>query len=192
MRGVLNALVADGLLFRVPGKGTFVSERKIDTLSPAYRGVREQLEAQGIATTTRLVSLEAVTPRPHIARTLHLPAGDEVFAIERVRSAQGVPVSVHRSWVPIRLAPGLDRFDLVEEQLCVVLGEHYDLHMAHVDEELESTTLSGGDAEQLQARKGLPGIRLEDTISDARGVVFEYSAIVLRGDKIRLRFSFDA
>src|SRR3954447_24012491 len=44
VRGVLTKLVGDGLLVRVPGKGTYVATPKINAVSPAYRGVREQLE----------------------------------------------------------------------------------------------------------------------------------------------------
>src|SRR5659263_513529 len=46
-RGVLNTLVREGVPFRGPGKGTFVAQDKIDTVSPAYRGIREQLEMLG-------------------------------------------------------------------------------------------------------------------------------------------------
>ena len=44
VRNVITKLVQEGLLFRIPGKGTYVSEPKIiaDTLS--YAGIREQLE----------------------------------------------------------------------------------------------------------------------------------------------------
>ena len=54
-RGVLTTLVNDGLLFRVPGKGTFVAPLKINTVSPAYRGIREQLEGMGYETSTQLL-----------------------------------------------------------------------------------------------------------------------------------------
>src|SRR5690554_2568884 len=56
-RAVLTNLVNDGLLFRVPGKGTFLAPTKIDAVSPAYRGVREQLEAMGYETSTELLSV---------------------------------------------------------------------------------------------------------------------------------------
>src|SRR3954447_7985854 len=62
VRGVLTKLVADGLLVRVPGKGTYVATPKINAVTPAYRGVREQLESQGYETSTRLLSLTLEAP----------------------------------------------------------------------------------------------------------------------------------
>ena len=46
VRGVLTKMVNDGLLLRVPGKGTYVAPTKISAVSPAYRGIREQLLQQ--------------------------------------------------------------------------------------------------------------------------------------------------
>lgn len=43
-RQVLAQLVHEELLFRVQGKGTFVAHRKIGATSPAYLGIREQLQ----------------------------------------------------------------------------------------------------------------------------------------------------
>src|SRR3954465_12221385 len=125
VRGVLTKLVNDGLLLRVPGKGTYVAPRKISAVSPAYRGVREQLEALGYATTTRLVSLALEPPSSGVREQLLLPDGGEVYVIVRVRSVQGDPISLPRSYVPARLAPGLDAHDVVGGQLCVVLEDHY-------------------------------------------------------------------
>lgn len=45
IRGVLNKLAGDGLLIRVAGKGTFVAPQKINAVSPAYKGIREQLRS---------------------------------------------------------------------------------------------------------------------------------------------------
>ncbi len=190
-RGVLTRLVEEGLLYRVPGKGTFLAPTRINAVSPAYRGVREQLEAMGYETTTRVLSIGPEEPSAQVRDKLGLPAGERVYAIHRLRSAQGEPISVHRSFVPARLAPGLDRHDAGSEQLCVILEEHYDLGMKHVREHLEATTARPEDATLLRMRSGQPVLLLEDVISDVRGRMFEYSAIIFRGDKVRLGFDYD-
>jgi GntR family transcriptional regulator len=191
VRGVLTKLVGDGLLVRVPGKGTYVATPKINGVSPAYRGVREQLESLGYETSTRLVSVGRETPSSGVRERLALGEQDETYVIVRVRSVQGEPISLHRSYVPARLAPGLDGHDVVANQLCVVLEEHYGLPMKRVHEELEAVAVSTEDARHLGIRRGEPALQLQDVISDALSRPFEYSSIVFRGDRMRLRFDYD-
>ncbi|WP_197021597.1 GntR family transcriptional regulator [Cellulomonas sp. HZM] len=191
VRGVLTKLVNDGLLVRVPGKGTYVAPQKIDTLSPAYGGVREQLEGLGYPTTTRLVSFDLESPSSGVRSELGLGEGEQVWTIVRVRSVQDEPVSLHRSHVPATLAPDLDRHDVVSEQLCVVLETNYGLPMKHVNEHLEAHAVSPIEAKLLEMRRGEPALLLHDVISDGRSAPFEYSSIVFRGDKMRLRFDYE-
>jgi GntR family transcriptional regulator len=191
VRGVLTKLVGDGLLVRVPGKGTYVATPKISAVSPAYRGVREQLESQGYETSTRLLSLTLETPSSGVREHLGLAEGDETYVVVRVRSVQGEPISLHRSYVPARLAPGLEDHDVVANQLCVVLEEHYGLPMKHVREDLEAVAVSTAEARQLGMRRGEPALQLQDVIYDALARPFEYSSIVFRGDRMRLRFDYD-
>src|SRR6478609_11233472 len=77
-RQVLAQLVNEELLFRVQGKGTFVAHRKIGTRSPAYMGIREQLERMGYATTTKVLSSEVVPADVRVAEHLRISPGDAV------------------------------------------------------------------------------------------------------------------
>ena len=44
LRNVITELVWGGYLYRIQGKGTFVTEMKISAQSTQYIGIREQLE----------------------------------------------------------------------------------------------------------------------------------------------------
>jgi GntR family transcriptional regulator len=189
-RGVLTTLVNDGLLFRVQGKGTYVAPPKISTVSPAYKGVREQLEAMGYETSTELLGMGVEDVPDSVRGRLRLGADEPVCAIHRVRSVQGKPISSHHSYVPASLAPGLEAYDVVNEQLCVVLETHYGLHMKNITEELEAISAGQDEARRLAVRAGAPVLLLEDVIADADERPFEFSRIVFRGDKVRLSFSY--
>ncbi|MHB8188791.1 MAG: GntR family transcriptional regulator [Dermatophilaceae bacterium] len=189
-RQVLSQLVNDGLLFRVQGKGTFVAPLKIGTRSPAYKGFREQLEQMGYETTTTLVSTDLVVGEGLISRNLGLQPGEKVYVLQRLRHIDGEPISLHVSYVPESLAPGLDRYDIVKQQLCVVLEENFNLRMRHVTETLESTSASALEAKLLGVSRRAPLLLLQQ-FSDDSGVRFEHSKIVFRGDKIRLEFEYD-
>ena len=189
-RGVLTKLVGEGIVFRVPGKGTFLTARKFEAVSPAYRGVREQLEAAGYKTTTEVLGSGVEEASVRVRERLDLPDGAQVHAIHRLRSVQGEPISLHHSYVPATLAPDLDKHDAGNEQLCVILEKHYGLAMRHVAEHLEATAARTDEADLLRMRRGQPVLLLQDVISDDSGAPFEYSTIVFRGDKIRLGFDY--
>ncbi len=191
-RGVLNTLTNDGLVFRVPGKGTFVSSPKIETASPAYSGIREQLEGMGLETETKLLSASKIKAPTKIAKHLHISTDDDVYEIRRVRYVKGSPISLHTSWVPAELAPDLIQHDTVNRQLCKVLGEEYDLQMSLTEEQLESTVLSGEEADLLELAEGRPVLLLQDILYDQNEHPFEFTKIIFPGDKIRLRFTFKA
>lgn len=189
-RGVLTKLVNDGVLFRVPGKGTFVSPTKISTISPAYRGVREQLESMGYETRTELIRVAQEAPTRRVRERLNLAESDAVYAVHRLRLASGEPISLHRSYIPAALAPGLEEQDLVNEQLCVILEGQYGLRMKRVIESLEVAAAQAEEAKRLGVPRGAALLQLEDVISAQNGTTFEFTRIVFRGDKIRLDFEY--
>ncbi|WP_378147082.1 GntR family transcriptional regulator [Cnuibacter sp. UC19_7] len=190
-RQVLARLVDEGLLFRVQGKGTFVSRRKISTRSPSYMGIREQLEQQGYATSTEILSEQLIDADARVARELGLAEGTPVYAIRRLRRVEDTPISLHESYVPESLAPGITERDLASQQLCTVLELDYDLQMAHVTETLETSAASKAEAKLFGNRAGTPLLLLEQRISSASGVPFEFARIHFRGDMIRLEFHYD-
>lgn len=192
VRSVITMLVKEGLLYRVQGKGTFVSAPKIATVSPAYMGVREQLEQLGYEINTKLVRFEVLPANYNVASALAIEVGDEVTFIERVRFTGTKPISIHRSYIPRSLCPNLEESDLEGEQLCVLVERQYGLKPASVQETLESVPASAGEAELLQIERGYPLLLLDDVNMTSDGTVFEYTKVLFRGDKIKLRFEYEA
>lgn len=190
-RQVLTQLVHEQLLVRVPGKGTFVAAPATGASSPAYPGVRQQLERTGEGITTEVLPGEVGPADRPVADRLGIGSDELVHRLRWVRLVQGEPVGVHDSFVPVRLAPELTTADLVHRQLCVVLLDRYQLRMSRVEESVESTLPTPEDARLLRVRRSTPVLRLHQGIWDGAGRPFEYSRIVVRGDRIRLRFHYD-
>lgn len=190
VHGVLNTLVDDGVLYRVPGKGTFVAEQKISTLSPAYRGVREQLEQMGFEIRTELVRMRTRPATPAVCARLGVSRDADVHEIIRRRLVDDRPVSLHRSFIPARLASNLPEDDVLGEQLCVILERQYGLRAARTAEQLEAVAATSEEAALLAIAPRMPLLLLEDTIHDSTGTAFEYSKILFRGDRMKVHFEY--
>lgn len=190
VRGVVSSLVDEGLLQRVPGKGTFVAQTKITASSPMYRGIREQLERMGYKTQTELLKFEKVLPPRFAKDALEVAEDESVFEIVRLRKIEDQPVSLHRSWIPAEFAPSLLDCDVVDEQLCTVLSDEFGLRAAETHETLEAVAASEVEGEILECGEGVPLLLLEDTLYDERGRAFEYTKLLLHGGHMKLRFNF--
>ncbi len=190
VRSVLTTLVNEGLLYRVQGKGTFVAEPKIATRSLAYMGIREQLESMGYETSTELVSFKRIHADASLANVLSIPSGEEIQYIERVRSIKDDPISIHKSYIPQRLCPTLTDELMETEQLCVIMAQEFNLKAEKVSESLSAILANEREAELLLVEPRHPLLMLEDINRTAEGVVFEYSKVLFRGDKIKLHFEF--
>lgn len=189
-RNVITKLVQEGLLFRIPGKGTFVSEQKIEAKSLSYKGIREQLEQMGYEVSTQLISARVSKGKKDVHSKLNLVDDAKVVVIRRLRSIKNQPLSVHTSYIPVALAPKLETLNLVDEQLCSILSKEYGLIRNRTYEELESIAATQEEADLLGVPVGHPLLLLQDTIVDQDGTPFEYAKVVFRGDKIKLKLEF--
>lgn len=190
-RAVLNALANEGLVVRVSGKGTFVAEPKIETTSQGGAGFREQLEASTEYTDTKVISLKRQFPSPRIAKALAVPEDEVVYELMRVRSSDGVPISVLCSWMPVKLIPDFELQDPETKRLTDILKDQYGLDTHRVEEQLETTFLNKFMAESLGMTEGQPALLLEDHSYTERGLCFEVCRSYFRGDKVKLRFTFE-
>ncbi|HEX2946887.1 MAG TPA: GntR family transcriptional regulator [Clostridia bacterium] len=190
VRSVITQFVSEGLLYRVPGKGTFVAEPKITAKSLSYAGIREQLEQMGYAISTRILSTETIDAAGQVAENLALESGTPVYMIKRLRFIEKNPLSLHVSYMPVKMCEGFDSEKLEKEQLCVVLKNDYGLSRGKVVETLESSMAKSAEAKLLEVKAGHPLLLLEDIIYSADGIPFEYSKVLFRGDKIKIKMEF--
>lgn len=106
VRQAVDALVVEGLLERVQGRGTFVAQPKVD-LQLRLVSFPEEMRRRGMEPSLRVLAADRTAAPHHVADALDLPTGAEVYYLRRLRLADGLPMAVEENWVPVGLVPGL-------------------------------------------------------------------------------------
>ena len=99
LRQALGMMEQAGSVRRVIGRGggTFVSHQKIDRDLSHIQSVPELLAAQGITAGTRILSTGTAPAAAATSEALDLEPGQLVYAIVRIRLADGAPISLEHA-----------------------------------------------------------------------------------------------
>ena len=91
VRQAVESLVAEGRLFKVAGKGTFVARPKLD-LQARLTSFGEEMTRRGMAPSSSVLAFARVGANAHLARELSVEAGESLVYLKRLRNADGVPM----------------------------------------------------------------------------------------------------
>lgn len=104
VRQAMDALVVEGLLERIPGRGTFVARPR--RVASRVTGFTEEMVRRGMLGESQTLLARREQAGPGVARALGLTEGDAVIHWRRLRRADGVPMCVEDAYLNEVLLPG--------------------------------------------------------------------------------------
>jgi GntR family transcriptional regulator len=179
-RKALDRLVGDGMLFRQPGKGTFVAPAKMSHHPTQGLSFTAAMRAQGLETETRVLEAALVRAPLNVARALGLAPGSQVVFMRRLRIVGGNPAAIHLSYLPGRLSALLD-LDLTGS-LSDLMGA-IGARVERSEDRVEAVAATGEDASLLGVRGGAPLIFIRGTAFSGTGEPVRYSEALYPGDR---------
>lgn len=118
VRQALQVLCDGGYLERRRRRGTIVCPPKVETgFIERLTSFQGDVEGMGRSTQTSVLALRREAAGAEVAEALELEEEAEVFCLVRLRSVDGVPAVLVRSYVPADLYPTLDDHDFSRERL---------------------------------------------------------------------------
>jgi GntR family transcriptional regulator len=183
VRQAVESLVAEGRLFKVAGKGTFVAAPKVD-LQARLTTFGEEMRRRGMAPSTAVLGFGRTPASAHLARELGGEPGEPLVHLARLRSADGTPMAVERLWLRDRLVPGLVDGP-PPESVYQVLGQRYQLMPDWGEDVIEAAVADPEIAELLQVDPAHPVLRIARH-SYAGQTLVAYSIALYRADRYQL------
>lgn len=179
LRQALDALAREGWLLRVKGKGTFVTEPKVNHDSTRFiTGYRAESERNHRTLRTQVVALTVERAPEVAARALGLTAGAKVTRLVRLRHLEGyrgnAPVVYTTVYVPCKLFPDMDRLDFTDLSFYEVLADR-GLEVRHASRQLEVVPPSAEVAARLEISPFEPVILITSTGTTGDGRRVEYA-----------------
>ena len=102
----LRELKSEGVVVRVPGRGTFVSAEKPRSTLLETQDIAEEIRGRGAAYRCRVEALDSLRADKELTMALGLKAGDAVFHSAIVHEENGDPVQFEERWINPLVAPG--------------------------------------------------------------------------------------
>ncbi|MEM5406291.1 MULTISPECIES: GntR family transcriptional regulator [Paraburkholderia] len=191
VRQALGDLQKEGLVFRLHGKGTFVSRPKAFQNVTSLQGFAEAMSSMGYEIVNQLRSFRIVKADRHVAQRLNLPEGAPVAEIHRVRMLNREPVSLELTWVPEALGKRLANADLATRDIFLILENDCGVPLGHADVSIDAILADDDIARALRVEDGSPVLRIERLTHDASGNPIDYEYLYFRGDAFQYRLRVD-
>src|SRR5689334_10059264 len=182
VRQALDALVAEGLLERVPGRGTFVARAKID-VQVRLSSYTEEMARRNMRPSSRTMLARMEAAGPGVARALEIGEGDKVVHWQRLRSADAVPMCIEDAYLADSIVPKFLEHPLPESLYADL--QRRDLLPTWGEDSVDAALSRPDEAELLGIRPGDPVLRIARR-AFAGNIAVEVSRSTYRADRFTL------
>ena len=186
VRHVLEMLVNEGLIYRQRGRGTYVAHPTVEQALVRIVSFTEDMLQRGCIPSTKIISSGLGPASKEIAEKLSLARGEQLVRLERLRLADGEPMSIEESFWVHRYCPGILDLDFTKRSLRELMDNNYGIHWLRAKQVIRAINAPVEIAEQLEIKTHTALLYLERISYSQEEIPIEFLRIYHRGD----RYSF--
>jgi GntR family transcriptional regulator len=184
MRRAIQHLVDKGMVVRRRGVGTRVVQPKVRR-PLQLTSLFEDLAGSGRVPSTRVLAFGTVAADEDLAARLGVAPGTELVEVERLRSAQDLPIAKLTNYLPPAVV-AFGEADLAAHGLYELLRAN-GVHLHSATQTVGARTATPAEAVLLAERRGAALLTVQRVAYDDHGAVVEYGAHLYAAS----RYSFE-
>lgn len=190
VRAALGGLADEGLLMKVPRRGVFVTEPRMETnFLTSNVSVHSDLEARGHKVTSTAFEFRRAPPDEAEKRVFSLPPDGTVVRVGRIYLSDGKPITHTLISLPGHRVPEMERFDIAGQSIFQILKERYGLVSRRAERWFTAEIAPADVAKRLKVAPGTPLIAIESIAFDPNDAPLEYYRAYYNSSVARIHVS---
>lgn len=186
VRRAVNELTEEGFLIRGTGKGTFVKEHKIGENILDNMSFTSVCMSNGVKPGAKVYQISLLAPSEEDEALLG--EKERTLFIERVRTADGLPVILEQNWFRGEYGP-LIQENLEDASLYSILEDKFGVGNLHNRKTIEIAFVDEREGKLLDIEAGTPVLQVRELVfDDAERPVHRTRQLIL-GDKFQYEIS---
>lgn len=182
VRQALDILEKDGYIYKLRGKGSYVSTPKIYQNRSSFSKFYDDMRSLGKVPVSKIISLKIKVADAYVREKMQLEENEMLCQIKWVRYGNNEPLIYETINLNYKLVDGIETKELTEKKLYDILTEEYGIKMTHGKELFYPCKLDLNEAKNLGLKENDLGMKVERIVFQGKDVV-EYTTSTVRGDR---------
>jgi GntR family transcriptional regulator len=191
IRQALNQLQLEHLVYKIQGKGTFVSAPKSFQNISELQGFAEAMTDLGHEVFNVVKEFRFIPATPHIASKLKVSVNSTVVEIKRIRLLNRKPISFELTYLPKAIGTALQQINLSTRDVFLAIEEDLSIALGHADLNIDATLADEELSELLQVDLHAPLLRVERLTHDHAGHPIDFEYLYFSGERFQYRLRVD-
>lgn len=182
VRQALDILEKDGYIYKLRGKGSYVSTPKIYQNRSSFSKFYDDMRSLGKIPVSKIISLKIKVADAYVREKMQLEENEMLCQIKWIRYGNNEPLIYETINLNYKLVDGIEMKELTDKKLYDILSEEYGIKMTHGKELFYPCKLDINEAKNLGLKENDLGMKVERVVFQGKDVV-EYTTSTVRGDR---------
>lgn len=149
IRGALARLEQEGLIYRMQGKGAFVSKNKVNQNASRLTSFTQDMLQRNMTPGSKILAKEFVPCTPFLSSKLQLHSEERVFMLKRLRMADNSPMAIEICFLREWIGRQIDALLVDDASLYQLFAEECGIKLKYATQTIEVGTLEKTERDLL-------------------------------------------